>query len=256
MRRVDAGYLKRTAESPAVRMLKSRALDTLNLTSGGSVVDIGCGPAIDTIELARRVGPSGLVLGVDADPVMVKEANRIAAENGVGAFTRHVLGEAAALEYETGSFDACFCERVLQHLKWDDAARASGEIVRVVRPGGRIAIIDTDWGTLSIAARDPQLERRVVHEHALSFHNPFAGRYLLSLFRPFGLADLRVETFSLQLGFDAVRFLLEPVLSRGVAAGQLSIFEARRWHYDIEAARDYGMFYAHVSMTLLTGAKR
>jgi len=133
MRRVDSGYLKRTAESPAVRRIKTQALQSLQLSPANRVLDVGCGPAVDTIEMARLVGPTGAVLGIDGDPAMVDEANRAAIAAGVGAFTRHVIGDAAALSFAANEFDACFSERVLQHLSWADASRAAREMVRVIR---------------------------------------------------------------------------------------------------------------------------
>src|SRR5688500_11017708 len=114
--RIDPEYLKRTADSSVVQGIKTHALESLGLVAGSRVIDIGCGPAIDTVKMERLVGTTGFVLGIDGDPLMVDQANQIAALEGVGAFTHHILGDAAALKQSSGDFDACFCERVLQHL--------------------------------------------------------------------------------------------------------------------------------------------
>lgn len=256
VRKINPEYLKRTADSSAVRRIKTRALETLGLAAGTRVVDIGCGPAIDTVEMARLVGPTGFVLGIDGDPVMVDQANQTAIREGVGAFTRHILGDATALAQRSGDFDACFCERVLQHLSWVDVGRAAREIVRVVRSRGRIAVIDTDWATLSVGSGNPLLERRIIREHALRFPNPFSGRYLLLAFRTAGLDNINIETFNLQLSFEAVEFLLRPAIEGGIASGRISAFEAGRWFLELYAARDYGVFFAHVGIVLLTGGKK
>ena len=252
---VASDYLRRTAESPGVRALKEHALDSLALTSGSRVLDVGCGPAIDTIAMARRVGVTGSVVGVDSDPWMVEEANRLAVDGGIGACTRHVVGDATSLAFGEGQFDACFCERVLQHLTWTDAGKAAQEMVRVLRPGGRLAVVDTDWATLSVASANPWLERRIAREHTLQFRNPFSGRSLLGVFRSIGFPEAAVEPFDAQLTAEAVEFLLTPSVRAGVAAGRISPFEAQQWFSEMALGREYGTFFAHVAMVLLVGRK-
>jgi ubiquinone/menaquinone biosynthesis C-methylase UbiE len=255
MLRFDPDFLKRTAESPAVRAIKDRAYQLLELAPGSRVVDVGCGPAIDTVPFARLVGPTGLVLGIDSDPLMVQEANQVAAREGVGTYTRHLTGDATSLMVASEAVDACFCERVLQHLSWINVPKVATEILRVIRPGGKVVVIDTDWATLSIGAEDPWLERRIVAEHTLGFANPFSGRYLLSLFRSTGLVDMLVETFDLELKPESVEFLLAPTLQRGVAAGRIGMREAQRWSYGLRGLTEYGRFFAHISMVLMAGRK-
>jgi ubiquinone/menaquinone biosynthesis C-methylase UbiE len=256
MQRFDPDFLKRTAESPAVRAIKDRGYQLLELAPGNRVLDVGCGPAIDTVPLARLVGPTGLVLGIDADPLMVQEANQVAAREGVGTYTRHLAGDATALMLASGAVDACFCERVFQHIPWINVPKVATEILRVVRPGGKVVVIDTDWATLSIGAEDPWLERRIVAEHAMSFANPFSGRYLLSLFRGIGLVDMSVETFTLELRLESLEFLLAPTLQRGVATGRIAMRDAQRWSYGLRALAEYGRFFAHISMVLMAGRKQ
>jgi ubiquinone/menaquinone biosynthesis C-methylase UbiE len=255
VRKIDTTYLKLTAQTPAIRAIKARAYELLGLRAGNHAVDIGCGPAIDTIPMAQLVGPTGLVLGIDNDPQMVKEANRSAIREGVGAFTRHVVCDATDTTLPSGAVDACFCERVLQHVSWIEARKVASEIMRIVRQGGHVAVIDTDWATLSIAAEDPWLERRIVQEHVLGFLNPFSGRHLPALFRTNGLVDMSIETFDLQLAFESLEFLLGPTLQRGMAAGRIGAYEAQRWSQGLRGAREYGIFFAHVSMVLVAGRK-
>lgn len=68
-----------------------------------------------------------------------------------------LIGDALALDEPDDSFDAARCERVLQWVS--DPAAAVAELTRVVRPGGRICLIDTDWSTLRLDAGDPNIER-------------------------------------------------------------------------------------------------
>jgi ubiquinone/menaquinone biosynthesis C-methylase UbiE len=256
MQRIDPEYLKRTAQSDEVRALKARGYELLRLKPGTKVIDVGCGPAIDTIPLARFVGPTGFVVGVDADTAMVAEANQLASSAGVGAFTRHIIGNATSLPMGPGEFDACYCERLLQHIPWALNYDVIREMMRVMRPGGRIVIIDTDWATLSVAAKDPLLERRIAAEFGIFFANPFSGRYLLALARNAALTVVSVQTVGLQLSFQALEYLLRPALQCAVRNGRLGEQEVRRWSDDMSATRDYGQFFAHVSTVMLTAENR
>jgi ubiquinone/menaquinone biosynthesis C-methylase UbiE len=251
--RIDADYLRRTAASPAVRAVKQRAYELLRLQEGASVVDVGCGPGIDTVPLARIVGPAGYVFGIDADPAMVAEANRASSDSGTGAFTQHIVGQATALPLDTASADGCYSERLLQHLTWPTARRAVAEFVRVVRPGGAVVVVDTDWATLSIAAPDPLLERRVAWQHAAAFPNPFSGRYLPALLLRAGLVELTTETHALPLTYEAMEFLLYPTLRAGVASGGIRPFEAAQWWYAVRDLRNHGQFFAQVCLVLAAG---
>jgi len=253
--RFDSAYLRHTAESPAIRAIKATAREHLELGEGGRVLDLGCGPAIDTIALARIVGPSGFVLGVDSDAQTIEEANRSAVSEGVGGFTRHIVGNATAVPWESSQFDACFSERLLQHIPWMDAGKVVSEMVRIVRPAGRVVAVDTDWATLSIACEDPWLERRVVAGYASMFANPFSGRRLPALLRVGGLLDLTVDTYDVALTGVATNFLLRPWLRLGVATGRIGLAEVARWEHSMRTAIQYGLFFAHVAMVMVAGRK-
>lgn len=249
----DPNYLRATAVSPSVARLKHEAYEALDVSDGSRVVDVGCGPGIDTIPLARIAGPRGSVIGIDSDTAAVAEANRAAVAAGVGATTRHSVGDATALQLPSGKADACYSERLLQHVPWQQTAQVAAEIVRVVAPDGRIVVVDTDWATLSIATNDVWLERRVVQELAYGFANPYSGRELPALFRTAGVYGLAVRTFDLQVTYESLSFLLEDPLRRGVAARRIRPAEAQRWSEAMRTANDYGLFFAHVSMVMIAG---
>src|ERR1041385_989849 len=252
-RACDPDYLRATAQSSAMARLKQEGYAALDIGEGSRVVDVGCGPGIDTIALARMVGPGGFVTGIDADPAAVAAANEAALAAGVATFTRHSVGDAAALQLPSAEADACFCERLLQHVSYAQTPRVASELLRIVAPDGRVVVIDTDWATLSIASSDPWLERRVVQELALGFANPYSGRGLPVLLRAAGALSLEVRTFDLQLGYDSLSFLLATPLRRAIVARRIGAREAERWSAEMQRAHDYGLFFAHVSMVMVIG---
>lgn len=125
-----------------VEQIKQRTVQLLRLKLGDRVLDVGCGPGIDTILMSTLVGEEGVVCGIDYDETMVKTANALAKQADVGAWTKHNVANALCLPFDSNVFDACRSERLLQHVA--DGARVLSEIVRVTKPGGSIVVADTD----------------------------------------------------------------------------------------------------------------
>src|SRR5207248_10741769 len=127
---------------------KQLTYNWMHIQPGHSVLDVGCGPGIDTIALADLVGPSGHVVGVDVDEAMIAEANRRAEQAGYRGWCHHLQGNATSLPLETSTFDACRSERLFQHVH--NPASVLVEIARVTKPGGWVVVLDADHGTWSI----------------------------------------------------------------------------------------------------------
>src|SRR5262245_18895925 len=95
--------------------IKSRVTALLNPFPGQKLLDVGCGPGLDTVPLAARVAPHGFVVGIDLDAVMVVSAVERARALDPG-LAWHLVSDAAALPFKNDVFDGCRCERVLQHI--------------------------------------------------------------------------------------------------------------------------------------------
>jgi arsenite methyltransferase len=110
-------------------------VDWLNIPPGGTALDVGCGPGSITAQLARAAGPDGLALGVDISEPMLARAVNAAAGSQVG-FLR---ADAQRLPLRDHSVDAAVSIAVLQLIP--DPAATLSEIARVLRPGGRLAVM-------------------------------------------------------------------------------------------------------------------
>jgi arsenite methyltransferase len=109
------------------------------LQPGEDVLDVGCGAGMDSLVAAQMVGPAGSVTGVDMTPEMVAKARGSIAEMGLGN-VRLVEGSAEHLPFADASFDVVISNGVIDLIPDKDAVFS--EIVRVLRPGGRIQLAD------------------------------------------------------------------------------------------------------------------
>jgi ubiquinone/menaquinone biosynthesis C-methylase UbiE len=101
---VDSGYLQLAAKYTA--QFKQRTYMLMRVDLGHKVLDVGCGPGTDTIPLARLVGATGQVVGIDHDESMIAEADQRATEAGVAAWTAHRWADATSLPFDSGYFDS------------------------------------------------------------------------------------------------------------------------------------------------------
>ena len=146
-----------TAKWEAVRRLRSWERHKLALVAGQRLLDVGCGLGEAALALAVDLGDDGEVVGVDVSAEMLSVAQSKAGAARCGV--RFTVGDACSLAEPDDSFDAVRSERTLQWLT--DPFAAVAEMTRVVRPGGRVSLIDTDWSTLAIEIGDDALAAKV-----------------------------------------------------------------------------------------------
>jgi demethylmenaquinone methyltransferase/2-methoxy-6-polyprenyl-1,4-benzoquinol methylase len=113
---------------------RARAADLAALAPGGRALDVACGTGDLAIELARRVGPTGEVIGSDFSEEMLVRARAKAPE------LRWEWGNALELPYDDGAFDASTVGFGARNFS--DLDRGLAEMARVVRPGGRVVVLE------------------------------------------------------------------------------------------------------------------
>jgi SAM-dependent methyltransferase len=229
----------------------------MQISPGHRILDVGCGPGTDTIILGQLVGQSGRVFGVDHDATMVAEANRRARDSDVSAWVEHRQAEATALPWEASEFHACRSERLFEHLLDPEAVLA--EMVRVTKPGGRVVVLDTDWGSLSTDTEETDIERRLARVHAeRRLSNGYSGRRLYRLFKCRNLDHLNIEMIpTLVTSYPMARRILtlDKTEKEAVACGTVTEQEVELWHNSLERADAEGAFFSSVSMVLIGGRK-
>ena len=118
---------------------RRRSAERADLSQGDSALDVCCGTGDLALELARWVGPSGSVIGCDFSEPMLEVARSKAAERGLG-WVRFENADALQLPYADRSFDAVTVGFGVRNLA--DLDRGLAEMTRVLRPGGRLVILE------------------------------------------------------------------------------------------------------------------
>jgi ubiquinone/menaquinone biosynthesis C-methylase UbiE len=205
----------------------------------------------DAFEIATRVGPNGLVIGVDFSETLIAEATRRAAGRKVAATFE--VGDAQALRFPDCSFDAVRTERMLMHVP--DAPQALSEMARVLRPGGRMVVQDFDWESQFCDSPYKDTTRKIALSFCDGIKNGWIGRRLPRLFREVGMADISVSFRTLTLTYDFLQLLLGGHTARAVSTGVLSEQEADLWWTHLAQANDEGTFFYGLTAFIVSGAK-
>jgi len=191
-----------------------------DVKEGEVVLDIGSGAGIDCMIAARRVGPTGRVIGLDMTPAMIEKAQENARQAGVSN-VEFRLGEAEAMPVADGSADWVISNCVINLAP--DKRKVFREVARVLKPGGRIAISDIvfadDMPELPASLRnDPEL-------YVACVAGAIPESEYLAAMREAGLVDVAV-TARMVYGEETLGAFFRETLERFEGGGRLESFLA------------------------------
>jgi ubiquinone/menaquinone biosynthesis C-methylase UbiE len=194
-RRIEATYM-----TPDVVEQRRTVLASLDLQPGEAVLDVGSGPGLLAAEMGEAVGPDGTVKGIEPSESMLAIAERREPAAG-SAPLEFQPGDACAMPFADASFDAVVATQVYEYV--EDMASALAEVHRVLRPGGRLLVLDTDWGSVVWRCADAERMRRVMAAWDEHLADPYLPRRLTGLLEEAGFTlTERAAVPILNAGYD------------------------------------------------------
>ena len=224
-------------------------LGALKPIPGEKVVDIGTGPGFLALEAADAVGSTGHVVGIDSSESMLALARARCAER---SWVDLRSGDASALPLDDGQLDIAISVQVYEYIP--DVERALAEMFRVLRPGGRGAIVSTDWRSAVWHSEDEERSARVFAAWAEHCAHQDLPRTLAPRLRSVGF-ELGPQQVISQLGttYDPKRFTGMAIdLIQSFVAGRRGVTpeDAEAWAAEQRRLGEQGKFFACVHQFL------
>ena len=217
---------------------------------GHTVVDYGCGPGALTLELARRVGHAGRVIGLDINADFLARTRSLAVQQGFSdrIETLQLAGE--QLPLGDASVDRVLCKNVLEYVL--EPAGTRREFRRILGPGGIAHVTDSDWGAVIF---EPSSERfaRIMAAASIAFRTPLIGRRLYGLFRQAGFDDIRVQVLASADTSGALTSVLRNMATYARLSDQLPASEIDAFIDDLERSLLDETYFAVLPQFLVSG---
>lgn len=250
--------LEATYQTPDVIAQRAATLQALALQAGERVVDVGSGPGLLAAEMAAQVGLAGHVIGLDLSDSMLALSAERRADSATGKCLSFLKADAARLPFADGMLDVGVSTQVYEYVP--DVPAALAELYRVLRPGGRVLILDTDWDSIVWAAGDQGRMQRMLEAWVDRFADPHLPRSLswqlqragfrverrevLVLFNP----EYDPHTYSVANGRIMADFV--------VAQGRMQRQEAEAWMRDLQRLGSEGRYFFSLNRYLFLATKR
>jgi arsenite methyltransferase len=222
---------------------RDRVMELLQPVPGERILDIGCGGGAFCRQIAPLVAPGGSVVGIDNAQAAVDVALRLSALEDRSLLT-FMQADGHDLPFADASFDAAVCISVLGFCQ--DPRQVLAEARRVLRPGGRFLVVNSDEDTRVYNGRDRDLGRRIARAIADRSLDPWLGRRLAPMLTAAGfhlkqeklLVDLEREFAAGTSGYALAHFVRDYLLQ---TAG-IPPVDYERWLADLAACAVDGSY--------------
>jgi ubiquinone/menaquinone biosynthesis C-methylase UbiE len=180
------------------RALREMTVDLAGVKPGDSVLEVGCGTGTLTLAAKRRAGPSGQVFGIDVIPVMIELSQQKAAQ--AGEEIPFQLASIEEIPFPANTFDVVMCSFMIFHMSEKVRRKGISEIYRVLKPQGRLLVVDSASPTKSLL----KIFVKLISRGEL----PPDLRELLPLMQASGFSTLEIAPVNFKiLGFSPLTFV-------------------------------------------------
>lgn len=237
--------LEARGKHPRFLAMMQQYLDAMDIDSAATVIDLGCGTGVAARTIAHRRSFVGRVTGIDRSPYLAATATRLAREEGISGKVEFRSGDSHSLDIPDGVFDAVVAHTLISHV--EDQEAVVREIARIVKPGGKVAIFDGDYVTLTFGS-DGSVPAKEMDEIIIAalITNPRAVREMPKLLHDAGLI-LRASFANVVADIGKADFFapgLQSLIKLLPKSGAMSEGEARAWVDRVMKRSDEGTYFA------------
>jgi SAM-dependent methyltransferase len=214
------------------------AIADLQLPVGSHGLDVGCGVGLYALWLAEAIGPEGQVVGIEPSSARLEAARHLVGDALAAGRLELCQGDGTALEMPAQTFDWVWCGDVLHHIA--DPVAALKEFIRVLRPGGRVIIKESQVTQALFLPGYPELERQLQraemqfsrHEAGASSFQERRQRTPASMHQV-GLSDISLRTYLVQrqapLDAAAQAYIQHTVMARNWGPRLRGLLDSKDW---------------------------
>jgi arsenite methyltransferase len=250
--------LEATYQTPDVIAQRAATLHVLALQAGERVVDVGSGPGLLAAEMATQVGSDGRVIGLDLSDSMLALSRQRYADLAVSSYLSFLKADAVRMPFADNMFDVAVSTQVYEYVP--DVPAALAEVYRVLRPGGRVLILDTDWDSIVWAAGDQARMQRLLEAWVDRFADPHLPRSLAWQLQDAGFQVERREVLVLfNPEYDPNTYSVangQIMADFAVAQGRMPREEAEAWMRDLKRLGSQGRYFFSLNRYLFLATKR
>ena len=252
--RKAAQDIERSYLTPEIIKQRSRTLDALALQAGEQVLDAGCGTGLLLEQMAQSIGDNGRAVGVDFSPDMLEVADQRC--HGLSNVELQ-QGSIESLDFESEIFDVVSCTQTLLYVKQVETALA--EIHRVLKPHGRVAILETDWRGVVFNSQDNAMTRRILDAWDEAVKSPNLPVKMGKLLRQLNFSAIRVEAIPIiNTSFTENNFsssMLEWFTKNALKKAAISQQESDQWLQQVQQLAQQNAYFFCVNRFLFTAVK-
>jgi ubiquinone/menaquinone biosynthesis C-methylase UbiE len=249
-----ATRLQRAYVTTYAQQRRATVREALALHPGEHVLDIGTGPGFEPFELATVLGPTGRLYAIDTSDVMLQLSRQRCADQ---PWVEFQSADASKLPFDDATLDAAVVVQVYEYV--EDVAAALAELRRVLRPGGRAVVIDSDWRSIVWESADPARMMRVLKAFEEHLIHPCLNRALPLLLKQAGFALNHAQVlsaFDLTFSEDRFSYALAHLIADFVPGRHgLSQDDGEAWREDLRRADQEGRYFFCLNQCLYLAIK-
>ena len=241
-------------QTPEIARQRIQTLEALALRAGEYVLDAGCGTGLLVHAMSSTIGSQGRIVGVDLSHDMLELAKDRCSELGNVELEQ---GSVTQLDFDDNSFDAASCIQTLLYV--DDVETALSELYRVLKPGGRVAIIETDWRGVVLNSPDDVTTRKILDAWDAAVSSPNLPVKLTPLLKQLNFSAIKTTAIPiLNTSYSDVNFssgMLEYFSTYAVKNKVITSDDAQLWMKQIRDLSKTDSYFFCVNRFLFTAVK-